>query len=291
MQGYASYPPGGRYIFPSVSLPSAALPFAFKPAVFQIVTCLFHCLGHRSDMRKILLPLFSILICAPPAFAQVGGGGQNSGMDELFRANPIFSATMQTVINGPQGVMNVTSKMTYDHGNSRSEMNMANVSGPNLPPNAAAQMKALGMDVVVTISTTAKTNIVTVYPNLKAYISTTLPPSAVSTAKPDVQVTKLGNDTVAGHPCVKNKIIVTEDGQPHEFTAWNATDLNNFPVQIAIAEQGMSATMTYQNVSFGSVSASEFHAPAGYKSYNSIPELMQAAMASRSGGAGAPPKQ
>jgi hypothetical protein len=242
-------------------------------------------------MRKLLLSLFSALICAASAFAQMGGGGQNSGMDELFKANPVFSATMQTAINGPQGTMNVTSKMTYDHGNSRSEMNMANVSGPNLPPNAAAQMKALGMDVVVTISTTAKTNIVTVYPNLKAYVSTALPPGSAGTTKPDVQITKLGDDTVAGHSCVKNKIIVTEDGQPHEFTVWNATDLNNFPVQVAIAEQGMSATMTYQNISFGGVSASDFRAPAGYKGYDSIPELMQAAMASHGGGMGAPPRQ
>jgi hypothetical protein len=247
-------------------------------------------------MRKILLSLFAVFVCASPAFAQMSGSGQsyNSGMDELFTANPVFSATMQTVINGPQGTMNVTSTMVYDHGNSRSEMNMANVSGPNLPPNAAAQMKALGMDVVVTIATTAKTNIVTIYPNLKAYVSTALPPSAANTAKPDVQITKLGNDTVAGHPCVKNKVTVTEDGQAHEFTAWNATDLNNFPVQISIAEQGMSATMTYQNVSFGNVSTSQFRPPSGFKNYDSIPELMQAAMASRAGGAGAapvPPRQ
>lgn len=242
-------------------------------------------------MRKILLSLFSVLICAAPAFAQMGGGGQNSGMDELFKANPVFSATMQTTINGPQGVMNVTSKTVYDHGNSRSEMNMANVTAPNVPPGAVAQMKAIGMDVVVTIATAAKTNILTIYPNLKAYVATALPPSAAGTAKPDVQTTKLGDETVAGHSCVKNKTVVTEDGQPHEFTVWNATDLNNFPVQIIITEQGMSATMTYQNISLGGVSASNFRAPAGYKSYDSIPELMQAAMASHAGSAGAPPKQ
>ncbi|HTR42595.1 MAG TPA: hypothetical protein VMH87_13360 [Pseudomonadales bacterium] len=227
-----------------------------------------------------------------PALAQMGGGGgqnYNSGMDELFKANPVFSATMQTTINGPQGAMNVTSTMTYDHGNSRSEMNMANVSGPNLPPNAAAQMKALGMDVVVTIATVAKTNVYTIYPNLKAYVSNELPPEAsATTSKPDIQITKLGNDTVAGHPCVKSKVVVTENGQPHEFTTWNATDLKNFPVQISISEQGVSATMTYQNISFGPVSASQFRPPTGYKVYESIPQLMQAAMMSHAGASQAP---
>jgi hypothetical protein len=241
-------------------------------------------------MRKTLLCVFAVLVCAVSAFAQVGSGGNyNNGMDQLFSANPVFTANMQTVISGSQGTMNVTTKMSYDHGNSRSEMNMANVSGPNLPPNAAAQMKALGMDVVVTISTTAKTNIVTIYPNLKAYVSTPLPPDASAMTKPNVQITKLGTDTVAGHSCVKNKVVVTADGQAHEFTAWNAPDLNNFPVQISIAEQGMSATMTYQNISFGNVSASAFRPPAGYKSYDSIPELMQAAMASHAGGAASAP--
>jgi hypothetical protein len=241
-------------------------------------------------MRKTLALLVAGLVCAVPALAQMGGSsGQsyNSGMDELFKANPVFAATMQTAINGPQGVMNVTSTTTYDHGNSRSEMNMANVSGPNLPPGAAAQMKAIGMDDVVTIATTAKTNIMTIYPNLKAYVSTPLPPEAASAPKADVQITKLGTEIVNGHPTVKNKVVVTSGGQSHEFTAWNATDLNNFPVQIAISEQGMSATMTYKDVTFGNVSASQFRAPAGYKSYDSIPELMQSAMSSH--GAGAPP--
>lgn len=242
-------------------------------------------------MRKTLALLVAGLVCAVPALAQMGGSsaGQsyNSGMDELFKANPVFSATMQTAINGPQGAMNVTSTTVYDHGNSRSEMNMANVSAPNVPPGAIAQMKAIGMDDVVTIATTAKTNILTIYPNLKAYVSNPLPPSAANTVKPNVQITKLGDETVAGHSCVKNKVVVTTGGETHEFTAWNATDLNNFPVQITISEQGMSATMTYRNVSFGNVSASQFRAPAGYKSYDSIPELMQSAMTSR--GAGAPP--
>jgi hypothetical protein len=243
-------------------------------------------------MRKILTLLVVGLVGAVPAFAQMGGGSSsgesyNSGMDVLFNANPVFSATMQTAINGPQGAMSVTSTMVYDHGNSRSEMNMANVSGPNLPPGAAAQMKALGMDDVVTISTTAKTNIYTIYPNLKAFVSTPLPPAAASSPKPDVQVTKLGTETVNGHSTVKNKVVVTSGGQSHEFTAWNATDLNNFPVQISISEQGMSATMTYKDITFGNVPASKFHPPAGYKSYDSIPELMQSAMSSH--GAGAPP--
>lgn len=244
-------------------------------------------------MRKTLSLLVAVLVCAAPAFAQMGGGsaGQsyNSGMDELFKANPVFSATMQTSINGPQGVMSVTSTTIYDHGNSRSEMNMANVSAPNVPPGAVAQMKAIGMDDVVTIATAAKTNIYTIYPNLKAYVSMPLPSAAAGVPKADVQITKLGDETVAGHSCVKNKVVVTTGGETHEFTAWNATDLNNFPVQIAISEQGMSATMTYQNITFGHVSASQFLPPTGYKSYNSVPELMQAAMMSHGAGAGAPP--
>jgi hypothetical protein len=177
--------------------------------------------------------------------------------------------------------------MFYDHGNSRMEMNVANVSGGSLPPNAAAQMKSLGMDEVVTIAPSSKTNVYMIYPNLHAYMSASVPPGAGADA--DVQITKLGEETAAGHPCVKNKVVVTVNAQPHEFTVWNATDLKNFPVQISLSDQGTSATMTFQNIAFDGVAASEFQPPSGYTKYGSPQEMMQAILASHGGAPGVPP--
>jgi hypothetical protein len=239
---------------------------------------------HGLWMRKILL--FAVLLCGVPAFAQMAGapgGGPNNGMDVLFSANPVFSATMQTALTGPNGPMTITSKMYYDHANSRNEMNMANVTGANLPANALAQAKALGLDNIVTIAPATHTNVYTMYPNLHSYFSVAVTESDASTNDGVAQVTALGNETVAGHPCVKNKVVVNAAGQPHTFTVWNATDLNKFPVQISISEEGTTATITYQNISFSSVPASFFRPPTSYKGYDDIQSLMQAAIVSRMG--------
>jgi hypothetical protein len=242
---------------------------------------------HRFPMKKILSALFALFLGAIPAFAQMGGapgGTPNNGMDQLFSATPVYTATMQTVMTTPNGPMTVTAKTYYDHGNSRNEMNMANVTGGSLPPNALKQAKALGLDNIVTIAPATHTNVYTMYPNLHSYF--TVPVTSSGGASPNdgiASTTAIGNETVAGHPCVKNKVVVNAAGEPHTFTVWNATDLKNFPVQISVTEDNMTAVITYENIAFTSVPASFFQPPSGYKSYDSIEALMQAAIMSRMG--------
>ena len=47
----------------------------------------------------------------------------------------------------------------------------------------------------------------------------TSPPPVFASDKFKLEATELGKETVAGHPCVKNKVIVTDDkGDKHEST-------------------------------------------------------------------------
>ena len=66
---------------------------------------------------------------------------------------------------------------------------------------------------------------------MQSYVENVLADPETTAAPSDfkVETTELGKDTVDGHPCVKNKVIVTgKDGTPHESTVWNAMDLKNF---------------------------------------------------------------
>jgi hypothetical protein len=236
-------------------------------------------------MTKSLLICFAVLVCSVSAFGQMGGpgggGAADNSFEQLFNANPAFSATMQTrSSSGTNAPMYATAKMFFDHGNMRSDMNMADVQNSGYPPAAIAQLKAMGMDQVTILQPSSSTNVIILYPRLSSYFSIASPSQTTGDSK--VQTTKLGQETVGGHPCIKNMQIVTMNGQPHEFTTWNATDLNNFPIQIAQTEEGASTIISFQNVSFGKVPASEFQAPAGYTQYGSPVELMQAAMMSHS---------
>ena len=91
-----------------------------------------------------------------------------------------------------------------------------------------------------------------------------------------MELTELGKETVAGHPCVENKVIVTDaKGGTNEFTVWNATDLKNFPVKIVQAEQGSEITMLFKNVALTKPAASVFDVPASYTRYDDMQTMMQ----------------
>src|SRR5207248_1768042 len=90
-----------------------------------------------------------------------------------------------------------------------------------------------------------------VYPGLESYAVS--PTAAVAGAPEDfkVETTELGKETVDGHPCIKNKAVVTDkQGAKHESTLWNATDLKSFPIKIVTTENGNTATMSFKNISF-----------------------------------------
>lgn len=231
------------------------------------------------------------MFCAVPAFAQMGGGegpGGNfdNGMEKLFGANPMFSATMFTTFGDPASPMTARAKMVFDHDNSWTEMNMTEVTGSNLPPQAlqaAEQMKSIGMDDVVGITTADKKTTYMVYPHIHSYVIIPIAPSAANNDF-NVQTTKLGTDTVDGHPCVKNDVIITNSVQSNDFTVWNATDLNNFPVKIATAEQGMPVTITFRDIKFDKPAPGLFQPPEHYTKYGSIQDLYQSALMNRPGG-------
>jgi hypothetical protein len=240
-------------------------------------------------MRKFLSALFAALAFNIPVFAQMGGGpgpgGGNfdNGMEKLFGANQVFTATMLTSIDGPNGPMNVKSKMVFDHENSWTEMNMADVHGPSLPPQAVDQMKSIGMDDVVTITPADKKSVYMIYPNIHSYVNMEIPPSAATNNDFKIQTTKLGEETVDGHHCVKNDVTITNSLQSQDFTVWNATDLNNFPIKIALTDQGMSINVTFQNISFNKPAADLFQPPQHYTKYGNIQDLMQSAMMNHPG--------
>jgi hypothetical protein len=163
---------------------------------------------------------------------------------------------------------------------------MADVQSSNLPPQAvqaAAQMKSIGMDEVVSIATADKKNAYLIYPRIRSYVAIAIPPSA-ATGDFNAQFTKMGEESVDGHPCVKNDVVITNTAQSSDFTVWNATDLNNFPVKITTTEQGMPVTINFQNVSFDKPAAGLFAPPAHFTKYGTIQDLMQSAMMNHPGG-------
>jgi hypothetical protein len=165
------------------------------------------------------------------------------------------------------------------------------MKGSKLPPGAADGMKQMGMDKMITISRPDKKLIYMIYPGFQAYAESPLrDPDAV---KPEsdfkVEVTELGKDTVDGHPCVKNKVVVTDkEDRKHEFAVWNATDLKKFPVKVETVERDNTIVMLFKDVELSKPDAGQFEPPSDFKRYESMQTLMMQEMMKRMGGMGMP---
>ena len=251
-------------------------------------------------MKKNLLILTTTILCLglSPAFAQFGkapGGPRfDAAMSKLFGENPAFSATLENQIKPESGdTITMPGKMAYDSGKARFEMNMGEAKGLQMPPGAAEQMKAMGFDQMITLSLPEKKLAYLIYPGLQSYVET--PVTAVKDGTNDTfkaVVKEVGKETVDGHPCVQNKVIVTDGkGATNEFTVWNATDLKKFPVKIFHVEQGTEVTMLFKNVVLTKPAASAFEVPAGYTRYDNMQTMMQTEMMKKMGGGmgGMPP--
>jgi hypothetical protein len=179
----------------------------------------------------------------------------SADMAKIFGNNQAFTATADISITDAQHgpPMAMEASYAFLKGNLRTDIDMTSMKGTT---NAAASHRPDETDGHGSgrehLSWRQEVMYL-VYPGLKSYTEIT-PPQAPQTDKtepkePKVDVTQIGKDTVDGHPCVENKITFTaDDGTQHEMLAWQATDLNNFPIKTEMQANGATITTHFSNV-------------------------------------------
>ena len=226
----------------------------------------------------------------PPTGPQFGGS-----LAKIFGEHSAFFANTKMQVTGgsPQEEMIVPGKLAYLDGKSRFEMNMSKMKSKQLPADAAAQMKEMGMDQMIAIGRPDKKVTYLIYSGLESYVENPLTDPSGAKPKDDfkMEITELGKDTVDGHACIKNKVVVTDpDGKTQESTVWNATDLKKFPVKIETKDHESTTILTFKDVKFSRPEDAQFEPPAKFKKYASMMGMMQEQMMKRMGGGfGAPP--
>jgi hypothetical protein len=249
----------------------------------------------------LVLVCLSLVPAYSPAAPRGGGpGGPPPGPDlsghmtKLFGDHSAFSATLEMQLQPKaEKAMTMPGKVLFLGGKSRFEMNLADVKGAGLPPDAAEQMKQMGMDKTIRILRPDKQVEYLIYPGLQAYVESAMN-SADSKPGSDftIETTELGKETVDGRACVKNKVVVTDkEGKKHECTVWNATDPKDFPVKVETIQEGNTVTMLFKDVKLTKPEAAQFEPPADFKKYDSMMSMMQQEMMKRMGGGmGQPPR-
>jgi hypothetical protein len=237
---------------------------------------------------KSTLPLVLVsgLLAASSTFAQMPGSGSpgvGAALTKLFGDVTAFTAKAQVrvldkdqqeTVSGPMDFALLDNKM-------RVEIDMTRMKNKGMTDEMSASVKEMGLSRVISIIRPDKKLIYVIYPDQKSWTSMPLPKAEADAAEKQTKLNKtaLGKETIDGHPCVKNKVIVSDDaGQILEATTWNASDLKDFPVQIQTKEQENTSVVLYKQVQLAKPDAKQFEPPADYTKYNDVMELMQGLM-------------
>jgi hypothetical protein len=240
-------------------------------------------------MKKFcsLFALTTALFLCPPVFGQMPNPGQapgmNAAMTKLFGDVTAFSskATVRLLDKTQKETMLMPLGFALLDGKMRAEIDLTQLKSKDLQPEAMAMFKQMGMDKMTTIIRPDRKTTMVVYPSMQGYAEVPMSKEDAAASGKDYKVTstKVGNETVEGHPCEKQKVLVTADnGEKHEALVWKATDLKNFPIQMQIQQGDGSVIMNYRDVSTARPEAKLFEAPAGYTKHPSVEKMMEGAM-------------
>ena len=245
--------------------------------------------GPQMKLTGLILMLTGFAACA-----QIGGAGAPAGMTaaivKLFGDNHAFSAKaeVQVLDSAQKEIALMPMGFSLLDKNIRVEMDLTQVRNREMPPGAAESLKQMGMARVTSIVSPSKKTAYVLYPDQKVVLSMPLPKEEMTAADSSSKLDKtpIGKETIDGHPCVKNKVTLADDGgEKVEVTMWNATDLKDFPVQIQTKEKENTSLMRFKQVQLTPPEAALFEPPADYTQYTSQQELMQAILKKAAPGA------
>ena len=239
-------------------------------------------------MKRLLLAL-ALAGSIASALAQRGAppAGINAAMLKMFGDIKAFSATAEARMldKDLKEISAMPMTMSMRDNKLRSEMDLSQVKGGAMPPEAAAMMKQAGMDRMVTVIRPDRKSTMIVYPGLQSFAEMPIADAEVADAK--VESTELGKETIDGHPCVKTRLASTDaQGQVREAFVWQASDLKQFPIQMQMPQRSNTLIVKFQPPKLETPEASLFDVPASYTKYSNVQALMQAALMKMFSGAG-----
>jgi hypothetical protein len=113
----------------------------------------------------------------------------------------------------------------------------------------------------------------TLYPKVQKYLVHS--EAGEAGEKPKVDKTKVGSETIDGHPCDKYKVTITyKDGKGEEGFIWNAKDLGGMTIRSMVENKDFKVTTDLKNIVLKASPASVFEIPQGYTEAKSFMEIM-----------------
>jgi hypothetical protein len=222
---------------------------------------------------QFLAALPVILLAGFPAVAQVPATGAPTGVNaafvKLFGNITAFTAKVETRVTDAYQRETVRMPMDFTALDSkvRLEINLAQIQSKDFSPTILATLKLAGMDRMVSVFRPDKKATYLIYPGVQSYQDLPVAKEEAEAFEKGLTLerTAQGKETIDGHPCVKNKVVVKSGKGPVlEAVTWNASDLKDFPLQVELKEKGNTMRMHFTLVRFAKPDPKLFELPASY---------------------------
>lgn len=226
-----------------------------KNSIFRIGACL----------------VLAVFLNSLAASGQVPGSSVSSAMVKLFGDNAFTAQAEIRVMNSNHVVwLQMPSAFASADTKLRLDVDVKLIKSSSIPAAMIGMAQQAGKDRVTSVIRPDKKVTYIIYPNSKSYSMLPLSASEAEVANQKLEKKELGKETIDKHPCVKNLATVktSRGAVVLQATTWNATDMNGFPVQIEMKENGFSTVMHFMNVNLVKPDSRLFDIPAGYVDEN-----------------------
>ena len=219
------------------------------------------------------LSLLVLMLTGHAAVAQAPATGAptsiNTAFVKLFGAAAAFSAKVDTQVLDAYQQQEVRLLMDFavSEGKVRMEISLAQMQSKALPPSKVTELKESGMERIISLFRPDKKVTYIVYPGTQSYLSMPLAKEDIDAFEKGLKLEKspLGKETLDGHDCVKNKVVVSDTKGPIlQAVTWNAADLKDFPLRIEMKEKGNTVRMHFTQLRFTKPDPKEFDVPPAY---------------------------
>jgi len=242
-------------------------------------------------MKKLLARLCaSLLLAAPVVHAQQATGlpAINSqapflaaALSEFFSDTRAFTAGVELTLPAKEGgvAMKLPFGVAMADGRMRWELNLANVKSAELPPEAITGIKDMGLDRLFFIYLPGKP-LTLGFPGMKSFVELAVPKAEGVQQQAAEKIGRLekreiGRENVAGQPTVKYAVKIP--GDDGAATVWQASNLQNLPVKIAITKAQQTYQLQLSNIRLCQPDAAYFAVPAGFAKQTDMNAIIQAA--------------
>lgn len=230
----------------------------------------------------IILFLLAGVVSGAAQFDGPGSPGITPSLIRLFGTNTAFTAQVEVQILGLDQKERVGMPMIFTRldSNIRVELDVARMRNRE-QPDALARLAPLGLDRVISLIRPEQRTTWVAFPKLQSVLKLAMPPAEADAflKKANVERTRLAQEKMEGHPCAKQRVVITDDkAEKHEATVWTATDLRDFPVCVATREGNDTVVLRFRQVQFTRADTKVFEPPAGSTEYADMPALLAGAV-------------